>query len=274
MKVNILSFFSILFFTSSIAQCDIDLTIFNNQEDVNNFANQHPDCVYAHFFSFKTDAITDLSPLSYINSINHLLIIDADNITSLMAFDNTEILSSLIIRDSDGLLNLDGIHLYDSQEYSWLVLENNSLLENIEALDDVNTAIETVTIMNNPNLSQCAVSRVCKSLTLDNTTISIANNNTGCNSREEVENECEIVGINDFELNKKIILYPNPASNIIKITTSAEIDIKDVKLYNQLGQLLSITSNKTIDIIPFENGVYFIKVSTSKGNITKKVIKR
>lgn len=274
MKINFLLFLSLLCFSRSMAQCPTDLTVFGNQVDVNNFVSNYPNCENAHVLSFQTSGITDLSPLSYLKSIGHLILIDADNIYSLMAFNNTKILMSLYIEDSDGILNLDGVHFSDFQEYTWLHLKNNKILENIETLNDLKIGFEMLTIMDNPRLSQCSVSRVCESLLLENKNISIANNSEGCDNQEEVQLECQNMGLNDFEINKKIVLSPNPSSNYIELATSPEIIIDEVKIYTQLGRLMSINTKKNIDITHLDIGIYFVEISTNSGRITKKIVKQ
>ena len=51
-----------------------------------------------------------------------------------------------------------------------------------------------------------------------------------------------------------------------------------VKIYNTLGKLMfygkniNLTNEFKIDVSAFETGVYFVKLNTSKGEITKKLI--
>lgn len=191
-----------------------------------------------------------------------------------MAFDNTQIVLTLYIADSDGISNLDGIHFTGNEQSTWLFLKNNSMLENIDALDDLNLTIENVTIMNNPNLSDCAVKRVCASLNLETAVIAISNNGTGCNSQEEVAAVCQTMGLEVFELNNKIVLSPNPTSSLIEVIASADISINEIKLYSQLGQQLMISQQRTLDINHLANGIYFIAISTDLGSVVKKIVKQ
>lgn len=274
MKINYILFFSFLFITKSIAQCPPNIYAFYTQAEVNNFQNEYPDCDHAHVLSFWGNDITDLSPLSYIGTISHLNFNGTDNITSLMAFDNTQIIGTLYIENSDGISNLDGIHFTNNEESTWLFLKNNSMLENIDALDDLNLTIEKVTIMNNPNLSDCAVKRVCASLNLETAVIAISNNGTGCNSQEEVAAVCQTMGLQGFEISSKIVVAPNPTSSIIEVTTLADISIDEIKLYNQFGQQVMISQGRILDINHLANGIYFIAISTDLGNIVKKIVKQ
>jgi len=77
------------------------------------------------------------------------------------------------------------------------------------------------------------------------------------------------------ELENNIIIYPNPANENVTITATE--NISKIELYNNLGNLQlqqSNCKNKTIKLLLNElaSGIYFVKVSTSKYNFTKKII--
>jgi len=64
-----------------------------------------------------------------------------------------------------------------------------------------------------------------------------------------------------FDLIDKIILYPNPSSDFIQI--SSLIETKKYQIYNSLGTLISsdiISANENINIINLTNGLYFLKL--------------
>ncbi len=72
-----------------------------------------------------------------------------------------------------------------------------------------------------------------------------------------------------------VLVYPNPASNEIKIESkmqNAEIVIRDV-----LGQMVystkAIAASSTIDVSMLSKGVYFISLQNGKQTINKKVVK-
>ena len=75
---------------------------------------------------------------------------------------------------------------------------------------------------------------------------------------------------------QKLVLYPNPATNVLNITTSEATIIEKVSLYNLTGQLIkSVEGNqKTVDMSDLSSGNYFVKIQTNKGVINKKVIKK
>jgi len=78
------------------------------------------------------------------------------------------------------------------------------------------------------------------------------------------------VGIVDYKDN--IIIYPNPANNIINIVGT---DIVNVKIFNNIGQLILTQHNtNTINVSTLTNGLYLLTIETLTGSIIqKKIIK-
>ena len=73
--------------------------------------------------------------------------------------------------------------------------------------------------------------------------------------------------------NENIRVFPNPASTLLYIEGSMELEIQDVALYSALGvSLKTIYTNGGIDITNLSKGVYLLKVKTSKGTQTKKIV--
>ena len=83
----------------------------------------------------------------------------------------------------------------------------------------------------------------------------------------------------DFSLNNSnFTIFPNPSSDFITIQFDfTETDLK-VELIDQLGKIVKsskILQGTTLSIFEIDdvyNGIYFIRLSNSKGSITKKVI--
>jgi len=81
---------------------------------------------------------------------------------------------------------------------------------------------------------------------------------------------CDL-GINSFS-ESKIILHPNPAKEVIHISSKATI--KSLRIYNALGNIIMETSGlNSIDISNLSSGFYFIEVSTDTGSSIQKFIK-
>jgi Secretion system C-terminal sorting domain len=76
-----------------------------------------------------------------------------------------------------------------------------------------------------------------------------------------------------YELDASISIYPNPSAS--QITINSQTSIKNIQLYDAQGRILqsSIGAKNTIDISEKAKGVYFLKITTSKGSKVEKVFK-
>ena len=76
-------------------------------------------------------------------------------------------------------------------------------------------------------------------------------------------------------LNKSIRVFPNPTSDLIHLDRDIPIQFNNVILYNSLGVSIKVNlTNRIIDITNLNSGIYFLKIETSIGSITKKIIKK
>ena len=77
---------------------------------------------------------------------------------------------------------------------------------------------------------------------------------------------------NNLKLGNDFRLYPNPANSEFTINTSNTIQIKVVNIYNNLGQLVLSSLNKTINALQLSSGLYIVEIETSIGRVSKKII--
>jgi len=81
------------------------------------------------------------------------------------------------------------------------------------------------------------------------------------------------LGINDQQQKLNLSVYPNPFSN--KIKTENTTGLETYQLSNSIGQIVwAGKSIDTQDFSNFQNGLYFLKVSTQTGQQTLKLIKQ
>jgi hypothetical protein len=85
------------------------------------------------------------------------------------------------------------------------------------------------------------------------------------------------VGINDDEAApNSITVFPNPATNLISIVSNNHDDINTIKVYSVSGQLVyqeEVNFMATsINTTNFDDGYYFVVVSTDKGTYTNKFV--
>ena len=78
----------------------------------------------------------------------------------------------------------------------------------------------------------------------------------------------------DFITPPSVFTYPNPATDFINIESKAKLS--QVKIFNELGQLVLSTSNQTkIDISTLNQGVYYLKIKDENGDFgIEKIIKK
>ncbi len=76
----------------------------------------------------------------------------------------------------------------------------------------------------------------------------------------------------DFALSG-ISLYPNPVQGELNINLPSGIEISTVKVFNTLGQQVQSTTRSQVDMSGLTSGVYFVEITTNKGQHTQKVIK-
>lgn len=70
----------------------------------------------------------------------------------------------------------------------------------------------------------------------------------------------------------QLSVYPNPANDLVYIQT--ETDIISIQLMNLSGKLiLDNQTNTVLKIYDLPNGIYLLKVVTTQGEITKRVVK-
>lgn len=67
-------------------------------------------------------------------------------------------------------------------------------------------------------------------------------------------------------------IYPNPATTSVTIQLQEELPIQKVAIYNSLGQLLKTITTTTVDTSNLSQGVYIVKVQTSRGISSRKLI--
>jgi aminopeptidase N len=76
-----------------------------------------------------------------------------------------------------------------------------------------------------------------------------------------------------FEYENGIVVYPNPANDIINISLPSNIFLETVTITNILGQIVIESANEKINIASLANGVYDVKINTTAGQFHKKIIK-
>lgn len=84
----------------------------------------------------------------------------------------------------------------------------------------------------------------------------------------------EVLSVDDiFTDSFSLDLFPNPATETVQITT--QLPIQAISVYSNVGQLVQTLDVKTegnYDISHLSQGLYFVKVSTTAGTATEKLV--
>jgi hypothetical protein len=82
----------------------------------------------------------------------------------------------------------------------------------------------------------------------------------------------------DFDFNRYITIYPNPATTVLSLEVNGEIMIESLEVYNIMGQMVltmpKANNKSAIDIASLASGTYILKVTSNKGTSNSKFIKK
>jgi len=86
-----------------------------------------------------------------------------------------------------------------------------------------------------------------------------------------------VLSVNDFELNSKIQVYPNPTANNVKIDFQ-DLENVNVEVLDLNGRILfsqKVNSNSNdINIESLSSGIYSFKINSNQGTFISKIIKK
>jgi uncharacterized Ntn-hydrolase superfamily protein len=90
----------------------------------------------------------------------------------------------------------------------------------------------------------------------------------------------DFLAVNEFDLENMIDLYPNPADNVLVVSNDPLLDISEMEILDINGRRVNLIESssikgneQTIDVSSLQNGLYFINVTSSKGNHSFKFVK-
>jgi photosystem II stability/assembly factor-like uncharacterized protein len=84
------------------------------------------------------------------------------------------------------------------------------------------------------------------------------------------------LSVEDFEFND-LTLYPNPAKNEINLKWNKTEDVS-IRIFDTQGKIMfygkkvNLYNGFKVDVSSFSNGIYFVKLNSTNGEITKKLI--
>ncbi len=85
------------------------------------------------------------------------------------------------------------------------------------------------------------------------------------------------LGVSGVALEDEIVLYPNPAKDLVNIRTASPLTTA-IKIYDTAGKLVvfqkdvEILGSVNLDISTLQDGMYFVRFNSEKGTATKKLL--
>ena len=88
------------------------------------------------------------------------------------------------------------------------------------------------------------------------------------NARGWCSVNCITTGVNEQVKNQFVSVYPNPTNGLINIDT--EKTITQVKIHNNIGKLILVSTKSNFEISNLTNGIYYITIEFETGEIERK----
>ena len=156
-------------------------------------------------------------------------------------------------------------------------IKNHDKLSSLKGLDNIDSgSISGIYITLNNLLSSCEVQSVCDYIASPDASVIFNDNATGCNSEQEVELACQIIGIQEMNFETNFFIFPNPCGNTVHVV-SREGDLPDeVVIYNQIGQKVLYIDHpsNSINVSTLNTGLYIVALVSGNSVNRVKLIKR
>jgi hypothetical protein len=252
-----------------------ELTIYNNDSISNLSGLNSISYVGEHLWISGNPLLTTLNGLNSLEVVEEYVSIDADNLEHLHGLSSLSIINDGgIFLSSNALTNLVGLENLTEVNGTINISNCNSLVS-LSGIQNISSeSISKLSLKNNPLLTMCAVESVCDFISQPWSVTDILDNATGCNTVNEIEDACQIIGVDNIQYGNEPLIYLNPANNKIEFSNNFTERITDLKIYNHLGQ--QIIHNKiiinSIDISELNQGIYIVEIKTINSRFIQKLI--
>jgi hypothetical protein len=222
--------------------------------------------------------LDNLYGLNSLTQVNGSFILSGNNyLTTIQDLEFlTMVNGDLWIEFNQSLSSLSGLNNLTTVDSS-LHISHNIHLEDITALENINpySIHKYLIIWYNDILSDCAIQSICDYLLKPDGLEVIHYNDVGCNSPEEVQDHC-LTSMQELQPIENLIVFPNPASDLITINVKESNPLEQAIIYNHLGQkvLEAKPVNYTVDVSGLRPGIYFIEVATKEWKGRSKLVKQ
>ena len=145
----------------------------------------------------------------------------------------------------------------------------NNNLHNLNIQNGNNENLNLMYANDNPNL-------FCIQVDDENATQPFCNTEGGWCTDNGVEySEFCILGVDEVNISRSIILHPNPVKENLSIECQVGLEIQEIKIYNTVGKMIceeTVNFNE-INVSHFENGIYFITIKINDLTFFRRIIK-
>lgn len=186
--------------------------------------------------------------------------------------------SPIIWIHSTAISNLNNFSSLTNFNGFMLALDNNNNLTDLSGLSNVTpSSVGNLRLNGNENLSNCAIQVVCDIIDLDIAQLNINDNATGCESVTVVQNACDALSSELFDLSN-VVIYPVPFTDELNINFSQNIE-GNVKLFDFSGKVLhdAKINDSSINISALDHlskGIYMLQITDLNGDVyNQKIVK-
>jgi len=251
------------------------LLIRSNFEIVNLLGLENLSTVSGDLWIYN-NAIRKLDGLSNLTSIGgNFRLVQNTELQDIQGIEELTLVGgNLEIFGNDSLKDLQG---FESLRIigGHLEIYYNEEIISLIGLDNVDSIGKYITIYGNYSLSTCAVGGICRYIAHPNGFIDINNNAPGCNSKDEVQEVCDTIGIPENYFANNCFIYPNPVNNMLTISSTNGGEVTNLNIYNQLGQkVVSVNKiNEPLDISRLRMGLYLVEFTLNGNSIRERIVK-
>jgi hypothetical protein len=172
------------------------------------------------------------------------------------------------LEGNPSLASLSGLE--NLQEVNgFLYIGHNDELSDISALEDVDPAtIWDLHIKYNTSLSVCSITSLCEFLEFGLGYIAISDNAPGCDSPEEVLDDCGALHTGPETKQNTHVIFPNPTDGIVHLPAQEGLLPMAIAVYDLCGSKVYSTMDpkESVDLSHLPGGMYFMLLAGVDGN--------
>lgn len=239
-------------------------------DELSNLKNVNKDISF--FGSLNLESVEGLSNIQNIPL--DLNIHSSPKLKSLQGLHNLQSVGGNISLYDLGVENLDA--LYSLTEVGGAIeIESNPFLTQIEGLSGIDPNSlqgdregysEYLEVAFNPVLNICASEFLCGFLERQDITHYIKFNAEGCNSVDEINENCSSVSTFEFQ-NKISSIYPNPAQSFVYIKSTKLIQTQLLDLQGRIVRsMMLLPGINEVDISELESGRYILALGNGESH--------